>query len=192
MHLETGPHSILYNSPFVCFSAVRLRRAEAWQYKQSPSSQAAASAANLRVMTKQQTSIRSARYSTSCLAFRKPEQCVWGGLGSSGNACLCHLAQTRALLFPGAGQTPHAALLPARTGSCQAEPSPCPRSGNISQVEGNKPAIRSRAEECSQLASSLFLGSDEHQHPVGGRLQGAARTMPGWNQRVKVPLQKTA
>lgn len=123
MHLETGPHSILYNSPFVCFSAVRLRRAEARQYKQSPSSQAAASAANLCVMTKQQTCIHSACYSTSCLAFRKPEQCVWGGLGSSGNARLCHPAQTHALLFPGAGQTPRAALLPAAR-SCAAEPGP--------------------------------------------------------------------
>lgn len=134
MHLETGPHSILYNSPFVCFSAVRLRRAEARQYKQSPSSQAAASAANLRVMTKQQTSIHSARYSTSCLAFRKPEQCVWGGLGCSGNACLCHLAQTHALLFPGAGQTPHAALLPARSGA--AEPGPARLSPALARALG--------------------------------------------------------
>lgn len=123
MHLETGPHSILYNFPFVCFSAVRSCRAEARQYKQSPSSKAAASAANLRVMTKQQTCIHSARYSTSCLAFRKPEQCVLGCSGSSGNARLCHPAQTHALLLPGAGKTPHAALLPAaRSGA--AEPGP--------------------------------------------------------------------
>lgn len=131
-------------------------------------------------------------------SFQKTRTVCLGRLGklwqcpplpSSTNPCP---ALSRSWSDPACSTAACGKKLRCRTGSCQAEPSPCPRSGNISQVEGNKPAICSRAEECSQLASSLFLGSDKHQHPVGGRLQEAARTMPGRNQRMKAPLQKTA
>ena len=88
MHLETGSHSICYNSPFVCFSAARTRaepRPDSTN-RHSPSSKAAVLAANPFLMTTQQTCANSTHYATSYLAFRKTELCALEASSRSGFA----------------------------------------------------------------------------------------------------------
>lgn len=107
MHLETGPHSILYNSPFVCFSAARARtepRPDSTN-RYSPSSRAALLAANPFFngkAAKQQSCANSTRYVTSYLAFRKIELCALEGWGGSGfaSAAMPTSTQSHALGFP--------------------------------------------------------------------------------------------
>lgn len=103
MHLETGPHSILYNSPFVCFSAARARaepRPDSTN-RHSPSSKAAVLAANPFLMAEQQSCANSTRSVTSYLVFRKIELCALEGSRGSGfaPAVMSTATKTHALLF---------------------------------------------------------------------------------------------
>lgn len=68
MHLETAPHSILYNSPFGCFSAAWL---EAQQYKQPFPWQQGCCFGRTVLMTAQQSWANSTHSSTPYRAVRK-------------------------------------------------------------------------------------------------------------------------
>lgn len=179
MHLETGPHSILCNSLFVCFSATCTcaePRPDSTN-RHSPSRKAAVLAANPFLMTKHQICANSPCYMTSRLAFRKTELCAVEGSSGSGFAlaamptsaspplkltpcCFPNLAKSSTTLSPA-----HATVLcketqHSRTGPCQAENSLCLFSVDISQVAGNNLAICSKADRCSQLDNSSLPSSD--------------------------------
>lgn len=103
MHLQTGPHSILYNSPFVCFSAAHARaelRPDSTN-RHSPCSEAAGLAANPFLMAKKQICANSTCYITSYFSFRKMElsalERLWLNPGSDVHL---HIPSTKTHAFP--------------------------------------------------------------------------------------------
>lgn len=165
MHLETGPHSILYNSPLVCSSTAQAGA------EQRPGS---TNTAKPLWMTKQQTSVNSACYVASHLAFRKTKLCALEGSGGSGFALAavltstspplkllsrCSLNLVKILLRPWARHVPLLTVETSKTRLCQAKARLWLLSVAVSQMAGSTLAICSRADPCSQLEHSWLLSS---------------------------------
>lgn len=110
MHLEIGPHPLLYNSPFFSFSTGHTcsepRPDSPNRY--SSNSKAHVLAANQFLTLKQQICASCTSYDTSYLAFRKPELCLLEG-------------STAVAMMP-TFTSPPAKLMPC---SCPAFPEPC-------------------------------------------------------------------
>lgn len=103
MHLQTAPHSILYNSPFVCFSAAHARaeRRPDSTNRHFPCSEDAGLAANPVLMAKKQICANSTRYITSYFSFRKPELSALERLRlNPGSDAHLHIPSTKTHAFP--------------------------------------------------------------------------------------------